>query len=155
MTEPMVAATRDEKARRWPFLSVPFLGPAKTRLGLFVAAFSLLLLLIIPQLFPTGIDAKSQQNWLDLFAKFMALAILALSVDLVWGYTGLLSLGQGVFFGLGAYMVAYSLTLQKAAHDMNVPVGLAPPQFMQYTGPAPNDPSYVLPPALSLIAPLG
>src|SRR5439155_9896208 len=29
------------------------------------------------------------------------------------------------------------------------------PQFMQYTGPAPNDPSYVLPPALSLIAPLG
>lgn len=117
MTEPMVVSTRDEKARRWPFLSVPFFGPAKTRLGLFVAAFSLLLLLIIPQLFPTGIDAKSQQNWLDLFAKFMAMAILALSVDLVWGYTGLLSLGQGVFFGIGAYMIAYCLTLHKAAED--------------------------------------
>ncbi len=117
MTEPMIVSTQGEKARRWPFLSVPFLGPAKTRLGLFVAAFSLLLLLIIPRLFPPGIDARSQQNWLDLFAKFMAMAILALSVDLVWGYAGLLSLGQGVFFGIGAYMIAYCLTLHKAAED--------------------------------------
>jgi urea transport system permease protein len=104
---------------------------------------------------PFLLDTKEDQYWLGLSAKYMALAILALSVDLVWGYTGLLSLGQGVFFGLGAYMVAYALTLQKSAHDMNLPVGMAPPQFMQYTGPAPNDPSYVVPPALNLIAPLG
>jgi urea ABC transporter permease protein UrtC len=32
---------------------------------------------------------------------------------------------------------------------------MAPPQFMQYTGPAPNNPDYVVPPALRLIAPLG
>jgi urea transport system permease protein len=111
-----------------------------------------LLLLFAP---PLLLSPKADQYWLGLSAKFMALAILALSVDLVWGYTGLLSLGQGVYFGLGAYMVAYSLTLQKAAKDMNVAVGVAPPQFMQYTGPAPNDPSYVVPPALSIIAPLG
>jgi urea transport system permease protein len=98
---------------------------------------------------------KGDQFWLGLFAKYMALAILALSVDLVWGFTGLLSLGQGLFFGLGAYMVAYSLTLQKAAANAGVPVGMAPPQFMAYTGPAPNDPSYVVPPALEIIAPLG
>jgi urea ABC transporter permease protein UrtC len=52
-------------------------------------------------------------------------------------------------------MLAYSLTLQKAAADARVPVGVAAPQFMQYTGPAPNDPSYVIPPALKIIAPLG
>jgi urea ABC transporter permease protein UrtC len=85
--------------------------------GLFVTLLTLFLLLDLPHLFPHGIDPRSQQNWLDLFAKFMALAILALSVDLVWGYTGLLSLGQGVFFGIGAYMIAYCLTLHQAAKD--------------------------------------
>jgi urea ABC transporter permease protein UrtC len=117
MTEPMITSVQEEGSPRRPFLSVPLLGPARTRTGLFVAAFSLLLLVLVPRLFPPGLDARSQQNWLDLFAKFMAMAILALSVDLVWGYTGLLSLGQGVFFGIGAYMIAYCLTLHKAAED--------------------------------------
>src|SRR5260370_19421197 len=117
MIDTTITPGQGETSRHGPLLSVPFLGPAKTRLGLLVAAFSLFLLLVIPQLFPPGIDAKSQQNWLNLFAKFMALAILALSVDLVWGYTGLLSLGQGVFFGIRAYMVAYCLTLHKAPED--------------------------------------
>ena len=112
-------------------------------------ALTLVLLFVPPLLFP------KEGYWLGLFAKFMALAILAISVDLVWGYTGLLSLGQGLFFGLGAYMVAYSLTLQRAAARAGVAVGVAPPQFMQYTGTAPNDPSYVVPPALKFIAPLG
>ena len=93
--------------------------------------------------------------WLGRTANFMALGVMALSIDLVWGYTGLLTLGQGLFFGLGAYMMAYCLTLQKAAAANGVAVGMAPPQFMAYTGPAPNDPSYVVPPALSIIAPLG
>ena len=48
------------------------------------------------------------------FSKIAALAILALSIDLIWGYTGLLSLGQGLSFGVGAYAVAYSLKLQQA-----------------------------------------
>ena len=49
------------------------------------------------------------------FAKYLALAILALGIDLVWGYTGMLSLGQGLYFGLGAYCVAYCLEMQKVA----------------------------------------
>src|SRR5918911_3967523 len=109
-------------------------------LGWLLAAAALAVLFAPPLLFP------GDQYRLGLFAKEMAPAILALSVDLVWGYTGLLSLGEGAFFGLGAYMVAYSLTLQQAAADAKVAVGVAPPQFMQYTGPAPNDPSYVVPP---------
>ncbi|HZZ82725.1 MAG TPA: hypothetical protein VFE62_29775 [Gemmataceae bacterium] len=46
--------------------------------------------------------------------RFLTLALFALSVDLIWGYTGLLSLGQGLYFGIGAYLVAYSLNLQGA-----------------------------------------
>jgi urea transport system permease protein len=150
--------TKAGAAGTWPAKqiaeSAPALGGAATVPS---APAILLVVLSLALLFapPFILDPKGDLFWLTLFAKYMALAILALSVDLVWGYTGLLSLGQGVFFGLGAYMVAYSLTLQKAARDANVAVGMAPPQFMQYTGPAPNDPSYVLPPALSIIAPLG
>jgi urea transport system permease protein len=51
------------------------------------------------------------------FNRFMALALFALSVDMIWGYTGLLSLGHGLYFGMGAYIVAWSLKLQKAAMD--------------------------------------
>jgi len=117
MTEPANKKDGANHSTRSPALALPFLGNVKVKPGVLVAGFSVVLLLAIPQLFPPGIDAKSKQNWLDLFAKFMAMGILALSVDLVWGYTGLLSLGQGVFFGIGAYMIAYCLTLHKAAQD--------------------------------------
>jgi urea transport system permease protein len=48
---------------------------------------------------------------LNLLGKFLALAVLALGVDLIWGYTGILSLGHGVFFGLGGYCMAMYLKL--------------------------------------------
>lgn len=38
---------------------------------------------------------------LNLLGRFLALAIVALGIDLIWGYTGLLSLGHGIFFALG------------------------------------------------------
>src|SRR5207245_1027522 len=71
-----------------------------------------------------------------LFTRYMALALFALSVDLVWGYTGLLSLGQGLYFGLGVYAVGYSLKLQAAALRMDRPLVASPdmelPDFMAY-----------------------
>ena len=48
---------------------------------------------------------------LNLFGRYFALAITALAIDLIWGYTGLLSLGQGIFFSLGGYAVAMYLML--------------------------------------------
>ena len=48
---------------------------------------------------------------LNLFGRYFALAITALAIDLIWGYTGLLSLGQGIFFALGGYGVAMNLML--------------------------------------------
>ena len=40
-----------------------------------------------------------------LVGKIMCYAILALAMDLIWGYTGILSLGHGVFFALGGYVM--------------------------------------------------
>ncbi|MDE3178573.1 MAG: urea ABC transporter permease subunit UrtC [Acidobacteriota bacterium] len=64
---------------------------------------------------------------LSLLGRFLALAILAIGLVLVWGWGGILSLGQGVFFGLGAYALALHLKLTGlAAGDL--------PDFMQWSG---------------------
>ena len=49
--------------------------------------------------------------YLTLAGKYLTLAILALGMDLLWGYTGILSLGQGVFFALGGYCMGMYLML--------------------------------------------
>ena len=55
-------------------------------------------------------------GWMDDFTlntwgKYVCYAILAISVDILWGYTGLLSLGQALFFSLGGYMMGMHLML--------------------------------------------
>src|SRR6266446_6787609 len=47
-----------------------------------------------------------------LFGKYVCYAILALSLDLVWGYAGILSLGHGAFFALGGYCMGMHLMRQ-------------------------------------------
>lgn len=66
---------------------------------------------------------------LDLLAKFVCFAIIAIGVDIAWGYGGMLVLGQGVFFGLGGYAMAMHLKLAEAK-EMNMAV----PDFMSWSG---------------------
>ncbi|MCW5624666.1 MAG: urea ABC transporter permease subunit UrtC [Burkholderiales bacterium] len=59
--------------------------------------------------------------WLDVFrltlaAKYLSLGFCAVGLVLIWGYGGILSLGQGVFFGLGSYMMAMFLKLEAASN---------------------------------------
>ena len=61
-----------------------------------------------------------------LIARFMCYAIVAVGLDMIWGYTGIMSLGHGVYFGLGAYCMAMYLKL--AAADGGIP------DFMQWSG---------------------
>jgi urea transport system permease protein len=61
---------------------------------------------------PVLLEAMGQGFRTEQLGKFLALAIAALGIDLIWGYTGLLSLGHGVFFTLGGYALAMHLTLQ-------------------------------------------
>lgn len=55
---------------------------------------------------------------LNLIGKYLALAFVAIGIVLTWGYGGILSLGQGVFFGLGGYMMAMFLKLEASAPEL-------------------------------------
>ncbi|WP_448602966.1 urea ABC transporter permease subunit UrtC [Thermoleptolyngbya sp.] len=64
---------------------------------------------------------------LNLMGRFLSLAIVALGIDLIWGFTGLLSLGHGIFFTLGGYALAMHLKLPQ-------PPGSGLPDFMSLYG---------------------
>ncbi|GAN76632.1 urea ABC transporter permease subunit UrtC [Acidisphaera rubrifaciens] len=49
--------------------------------------------------------------WINRMSKFLVYGMLGVAVSLCWGYAGILNLGQGLFFGAGAYMLAMSLKL--------------------------------------------
>lgn len=66
---------------------------------------------------------------LNLLAKFLCFAIVAVGIGLAWGRGGMLTLGQGVFFGLGAYIMAMHLKIADAQLR-----GDAVPDFMQIAG---------------------
>src|SRR5678816_4047780 len=76
-----------------------------------VAAFAiaLLVIVVVPLLNAAGFISNFSIN---LWGKYLCYAILAISVDLLWGYTGLLSLGQALFFALGGYMFGMHLMLR-------------------------------------------
>lgn len=63
---------------------------------------------------------------MGLLAKFLTFAMVALAIDLAWGYAGMLSLGHGVFFGLGAYALAMHMKLEAAKDGL--------PDFMGWSG---------------------
>ncbi|MEM9768134.1 MAG: urea ABC transporter permease subunit UrtC [Cyanobacteria bacterium P01_D01_bin.71] len=68
-----------------------------------IIAFVILMAVILPLLL-SGFR-------LGLLGRFLSLAIVALGIDLIWGFTGLLSLGHGIFFALGGYAFAMFLQL--------------------------------------------
>jgi len=70
---------------------------------------------------------------LVLTGKFLCFTIFALSIDLIWGFTGILSLGQAVYFGIGAYLVALSLKINYAM-DHPTRYGHKFPDFMEWNG---------------------
>jgi len=80
--------------------------------GLGAAAVFIVLVLPALNALPPGSALHVSDFTLNLFGKFLAYAILALGIDLIWGYTGVLSLGHGVFFGLGAYAMGMHLMLE-------------------------------------------
>nr|BFE64913.1 urea ABC transporter permease subunit UrtC [Dactylosporangium thailandense] len=90
-----------------------YLGPA-----LFLAAFAVLALVAPNVLGPFR---------LQLLGKYLCFAIVAVGIAIAWGRGGMLTLGQGVFFGLGAYAMGMHLKLREAGS-----AGL--PDFMVWSG---------------------
>jgi len=67
---------------------------------------------------------------IPLFGKYLCYAMLALSLDLVWGYVGILSLGHGAFFALGGY--AFGMYLMRSIGDRGVYGNSRLPDFMVF-----------------------
>ena len=81
-------------------------------------------LLVIAMVAPFGPSAYLA----NVIGQLAAFAILALSLDLIWGYLGILSLGHGLFFSIGGYAVA--MYLLKHTFEVTGKV----PDFMQFMG---------------------
>ena len=76
-------------------------------LGAFAIAIPVLNLLV-----PAGSALHVSTYLVALFGKYLCYALLALSIDLIWGYAGILSLGHGAFFALGGYAMGMYLMRQ-------------------------------------------
>jgi urea transport system permease protein len=67
---------------------------------------------------PAGNPLHLDSVWVPLLGKYLTWAMLALALDLVWGYCGILSLGHGAFFALGGYAMGMYLMRQIGARGV-------------------------------------
>lgn len=83
-------------------------------------------LLVLPWLHLAPVDSAFYLSayWVTLIGKIMCLALVALALDLVWGYAGILSLGHGLYFALGGYAFGMYLMRESAGDGL--------PDFMRF-----------------------
>ena len=96
------------------------------RLSMLLGSVLVALLLIMPflALLPAAHPLSLSTYTLTLVSKVLCYAVVAVALDLVWGYAGLLSLGHGLFFALGGYAMGMYLMRQAAGDGL--------PAFMSY-----------------------
>ncbi len=96
------------------------------RQGLINLAILATLLIVV---FPLALDIFR----LNLVGKYLSYAFIAIGLVMLWGYGGILSLGQGVFFGLGGYCIAMFLKLE-ASDPITTKIQSTPgiPDFMDW-----------------------
>lgn len=80
--------------------------------------------------FPEGSILHVSNYTISLFGKYLCYAMLALSLDLIWGYAGILSLGHSAFFALGGY--AMGMYLMRQIGDRGVYGNPELPDFMVF-----------------------
>jgi urea transport system permease protein len=74
----------------------------------------------------------------QLLEKYLVFLIFAFSLDLVWGYAGLMDLGHAVLFGLGGYTMALSLSAQEGVPEFMARYGVKQvPLWLQWIVPQP------------------
>ena len=98
-------------------------GPKLTAIALGVT-LAVLIALPLLHLLPADNALHVSAYTLTLVGKILCYAIVALALDLVWGYAGLLSLGHGLFFALGGYAMGMYLMRQSAGDGL--------PAFMSF-----------------------
>ena len=94
----------------------------------------LLLLAIVVPLLNLAVPADSALHlstyWVTLLGKYLCYALLAIAIDLIWGYCGILSLGHTAFFALGGY--AMGMYLMRQIGDRGVYGNAELPDFMVF-----------------------
>ncbi|WP_299022310.1 urea ABC transporter permease subunit UrtC [uncultured Photobacterium sp.] len=101
--------------------------------GQLMLALLLVMGFVIPAsnlLIPQGHVLHVETYTITLLGKYLTYALLALAVDLVWGYLGILSLGHGAFFALGGY--AMGMYLMRQIGDRGVYGDPLLPDFMVF-----------------------
>ena len=93
------------------WLLQPF-NEGATRLFLGVLLACLALVTVLHLAVPAGHPLHVSAFTVTLLGKYLSYALLAVAVDLVWGYLGILSLGHGAFFALGGYAMGMYLMRQ-------------------------------------------
>ena len=116
-----------------PALQLPAPAPLLTRTGWSAFIVALIAVCAIAPALNLWVPAGSPLHLSDyavaLVGKIMCYAILALAMDLIWGYTGILSLGHGLFFALGGYVMGMYL-MRQIGRDGNYHSDL--PDFMVF-----------------------
>jgi urea transport system permease protein len=106
---------------------------ALDRKAIWLIAILLVLAVAVPVsslLVPAGHPLHISTYALTLVGKYLTYALLALALDLVWGYCGILSLGHGAFFALGGY--AMGMYLMRQIGDRGVYANPVLPDFMVF-----------------------
>src|SRR6218665_2837453 len=116
-----------------PPLHLPAPAPLFPRAGWSACAMALLAVCALAPVLNLWLPAGSLLHLSDytvaLLGKIMCYAICALAMDLIWGYTGILSLGHGLFFALGGYVMGMYL-MRQIGRDGNYQSAL--PDFMVF-----------------------
>ncbi|MBH2042835.1 MAG: urea ABC transporter permease subunit UrtC [Comamonadaceae bacterium] len=116
-----------------PAVQLPAPAPLLTRGGWSAFIVALIVVCAVAPVLNLWVPAGSMFHLSDyavaLLGKTMCYAICALAMDLIWGYTGILSLGHGLFFALGGYVMGMYL-MRQIGRDGNYKSDL--PDFMVF-----------------------
>ncbi|ANW26672.1 urea ABC transporter permease subunit UrtC [Vibrio coralliilyticus] len=112
------------------FLLSSLAGDKGGQLTLLAILAAVVLIPLANVLFPAGHPLHVETFTISLLGKYLSYAMLALAVDLVWGYLGILSLGHGAFFALGGY--AMGMYLMRQIGDRGVYANPELPDFMVF-----------------------
>tara|TARA_B110001454_G_C12721022_1_gene434687 strand:+ start:1262 stop:2386 length:1125 start_codon:yes stop_codon:yes gene_type:complete len=80
-------------------------GDIRTKAFLLILLFIAIIVPLLNIYVPAGSFFHLTDYHISLFGKYLTYGLLALSLDLIWGYCGILSLGHGAFFALGGYCI--------------------------------------------------
>ena len=109
----------------------PFGGERRFWAGFAVAGLAFLVMVpALNLLVPAGSSLHLPNYMVTLTGKYLCYAILAMAMNLVWGYCGVLSLGHGAFFALGGY--AIGMNMMRAIGSRGVYGNAGLPDFMVF-----------------------